>query len=209
MSKSAAPATVEIPALAPVVKSVAAAYKKAESAQVAIGKAVRAAAESVKADQVDGFVSMLREALKGTLSDASLKVEASRIRKVLRAIIEGDITPSDTDTLRTMYEACPKAEDKGGAPKKGAGKRGDEKASADDAAPAKVDVTAEVSKLPAGAKMKLACNMIFGHCDAELEAAMDWASMNEAAFVRMVKAAITGERAEVAKATAPKQRKAA
>ena len=117
-TKSQAPAIVVIPALRAHVTAIKAAYKSAQSANQKIGAAVIAAAGAMKADQVESFVAMCKDALAGVLAEGSIKVEATRIRRVLTAIIAGDIEPSEGDTLRTMYDACPKGNT--GAPKKGA-----------------------------------------------------------------------------------------
>ena len=105
---------VAIPALAPAVKTLASAYKKAESAQASIGAAVVKAAAVVKLDQVETFVHMVKAALDGVMTEGSIKVEATRIRRVLTCIIDGSLTPEPGATLRVMYNECPKDSAKGG-----------------------------------------------------------------------------------------------
>lgn len=166
---------VNIKALEPLARAIVGAYKKVESAQVSIGTAVIKAGATVKIDQVETFVGMIRGQLESVLSPSSLKVEATRLRRVLKAVIAGDITATDGMTLRQLYDACPKDASKGG-PKTGPRVIGKEESTPMDS----VSVTPEQK----ADKFKAAITLLFGYCEPDLITAMQYATANATVFMK-------------------------
>ena len=198
---------VAIPALAPAVKTLASAYKKAESAQASIGAAVINAAAVVKLEQVETFVHMVRTALDGVMTEGSIKVEATRIRRVLTCIIDGSLSPETGATLRAMYNECPKDSAKGG--RKGVTKLpnpanetvnmaddGDDGDDGDDTPVATLESRAE--------KVKAAITLIFGYSEPALIDAVKFASANVPEFLKWATGAVQSvQMAELEKALTP------
>lgn len=201
MSKQT-PAIVSIPALVPVAKAVAGAYKKAESAQIAIGKAIIKAAETVTAEQVETFVKMVREQLADVLAEGSLKVEATRIRRVMACLIGGDIEPSDGATLRELYAACPKDAAKGGR-KSGAKLPNPADDESDDDGYEEITPTKTVADKADA--FKAAVTTLFGYAEPELVAAMQYATAHAGLFMQWASAsARAAQMAELEKAVVAK-----
>lgn len=189
--KSPTPVTVSLPALRAPVNAVVTAYKKAESASAAIKTAVIKAADIVQQDQIGVFVSMLTEALRGVLSDASIRVEATRVKKVLTALIAGDISPDDAASLRGLYALT----------KKPHGNQAPKTVPTEDSGNAE-SASAAPKKAPEISRQE-AIRVIFGHFDGTLETAIMYAVKAESAFVRWASAsAAAAQAAEIEKAAA-------
>lgn len=196
---------VAIPALAPAVKTLATAYKKAESAQASIGAAVIKAADVVKLDQVETFVHMVKAALDGVIAETSIKVEATRIRRVLTCIIDGSLNPVGGETLRAMYNECPKDAAKGGRkgvtqlpnPANQTVSMADDSDDGDDDMPvATLESRAE--------KVKAAITLIFGYSEPALIDAVKFASANIPEFLKWATGAVQSvQMAELEKALTP------
>ena len=193
---------VAIPALAPAVKTLASAYKKAESAQASIGAAVVKAAAVVKLDQVETFVHMVKAALDGVMSESSIKVEATRIRRVLTCIIDGSLTPEPGATLRAMYNECPKDAAKGG--RKGVTKLPNPANETVNMADDDGDDTPVATLESRAEKVKAAITLIFGYSEPALIDAVKFASANVPDFLKWASgAALNAQMVELEKAITP------
>jgi hypothetical protein len=168
-------------ALEQIAAQVAGALQETASLSETLGDLTREAGKHVKKnpETLDPFVDACRQLCASVgLTEGSFKVYLSNIRGVLRAMVEG-YAPKAGQSLRSMYDAAPKGTGRQKA--KGARHATDKAESNDDADVASVPVSKDDAK-------RAAITALFGHCDDELIAALDWASRNEQSFIRYVKA---------------------
>lgn len=149
-------------------------------------------------DLLDSFMVECKEFCAGAgLTEGSFKVYMSNIRGVIRAMIDG-YEPQDGQSLRAMYDAAPKGKgaNKGNTVKGGARhntKAADVETDDDaDEVSAPVKATAAPSKADA---RRDAMVLLFGHCDDELDAAVQWAAAHEPRFINLVKQQIAFDNA--------------
>lgn len=188
MAKTKA-SVVSIPTLRASVNAVVVAYGSVQSANAAVLSAVVAASKKVKPDQQEVFIAMLREGLAPVLSESSLKVEVTRVRKVLAGLIAGAISAKDSTSLRGLYDLMKKPHAAQGAT----------------LAPKEDGTDADGKTAP---KVKPASRAdlireLFGHFDQDLERAMVYAVANERIFVQWAMASAAAAQAkEIEKAAA-------
>lgn len=175
-------------ALETIAAEIAGALHESISVSATIGELTAKAGKEIakKPEMVAPFVDACRQLCDAQgVSEASVKVYMSHIRAVLRAMCDG-YAPAKGATLRQMYEAVPK----GTGRSKATGARTPKGETAE---PSDGDV-GETAKPRAMTTADVAL-FLFGHCDDQLTAALEWAKANEASFVRYVQANIAAAQA--------------
>jgi hypothetical protein len=182
-----------------IAHEIAGALHESITLSEALGELTIKAGKEIKKqpDMLAPFIDACRQLCDACgLTEGSLKVYLSNIRGVIRAMIVG-YKPKAGQTLRSMYEAAPKGT---GRQRAGTGARHSTDkptrtasgASGDDGEGEDMDDGEKTAPAPISQaqKRKDATVALFGHYDDELAAALEWASKNELAFVRYVKANI-------------------
>lgn len=190
MSKKAE-VTVSITAIAADVRALVSAYGAVEKAAVKVANAVRAIGNKITPDQLNDAASMIKTALEPVLSESSLKSETTRIKGVLRAMV-GGYEPDENMGLRAMYNEAGK-----GTGRQKAGARHGGKSDGGNAEPITVKATPEQQR-------EIAIRTLFGHHDAALASAIEWAVSHEAQFVAYVSANVKAAQAAEAEKLAGK-----
>jgi hypothetical protein len=176
-----------------------------ESANVALAHWVFQVAPSVKkavkktganqrtlADAVSIFAKQLQAGILASqvLSEASAKVEVSRVRSVLSAVCEGRLTKHNGENLRQLYELTKGSASagKGGRPTGARTIAGPQQSKGDGAQ--KQVANTPVAPIDPDALKREAVQVLFGEHDDELLAAIEWAVSNRKEFIGMVAAQI-------------------
>lgn len=134
-------------------------------------------------ERVEPFTTLCRDiCVAGGMKPESLKVYLSNVRGVLRAMVAG-YKPKAGETLRNMYMQRPRASTA--------------KSGAQTVKTEKHESSIADKGVKAAPSRKELITALFGHYDEQLDAAVQWASENESAFIRYVTASI-----EAAKRTA-------
>lgn len=175
----------------PVISAIVA----AEKSQVKIGDAVLAAAAKLDEKSIKPFCDAVKASLENRgFTPGSVKATVSYIRRVLTAIIVEGFEPEPGQSLRGLYQSLPKKETGGAAhaPRLPNPADADESTSAPTTMEARADA------------FKSAVTAIFGHCDADLIEAMQYAAEHEPMFIRWAQASMKAAMlAEVEKAVTP------
>lgn len=186
--------------IAKVAASVISALVAAEKAQTKIGDAVLAAATKLQEADIKPFCESIKASLEAKgFTPNSAKVTTMYIRRVITAIVVDGITPEPGQTLRGLYDSLPKKSTGGAvhAPR------------LPNPADADADMSASAST-PAESRadaVKEAITVLFGHCDADLIEAVQYAATNEMIFVRWAQASMQASiLAKVEKAVTPAKR---
>lgn len=185
-------------ALEDIAHQVAGALQETASLSETLGELTRDAGKLIakKPELLDPFIDACKQLCGAVgLTEGSFKVYLSNIRGVLRAMVSPEIAyaPKAGQTLRSMYESVPKGT---GRQKATGARHATDKADvpAGSEKPATGPEKAAVAPSKADTKRD-AITALFGHCDDELAAAIEWAKQNEASFVRYVKANIAATKA--------------
>lgn len=200
-------------ALEQIAASVAGALQETASLSETLGTLTRDAGKLIKRqpEMLDPFVDACRQLCGSVgLTEGSFKVYLSNIRGVIRAMVLEGYNPKNGQSLRAMYDAAPKGTGRqkatGARPPSGATSAAADGATDGDTADEASAPAATVK--PADAK-RAAIVALFGHCDDELMAAMQWAAGHEMRFVALVKGQIAFDAKPVGAVTKPAARKAA
>lgn len=183
-----------------IASPVVAAIVAAEKSQVKIGDAVLAAAAKLQEANIKPFCDAVKASLENRgFTPGSVKATVSYIRRVLTAIIVEGFEPEPGQSLRGLYQSLPKKETGGAAHAPRLPNPAD--ADADDSASAPTTMEARADAF------KSAVTAIFGHCDADLIEAMQYAAEHEPMFIRWAQASMKAAMlAEVEKAVTPVKR---
>lgn len=166
-----------------IASPVIAAFTAAEKAQVKVGDAVLAAATKLTEKDIKPFCGAIKTSLETRgFTPGSVKVTLSYIRRVLTAIIVDGFEPEPGQTLRGLYESLPKKATGGAAHAPRLPNPAD--ADADDSASADASVVSRADTV------KEAITTLFGHCDADLIEALQYAAANEMIFIRWAQASM-------------------
>lgn len=189
-SKAKAPSTpvvaVALPvALERIAHELSGAIQESTSLSVTLGNLTIKAAKHVKAETLDPFVDACKQLCESAgLTEGSFKTYLSNIRGVLRAMLDG-YKPKPGESLRTMYNAAPKGK---GRQKAGARTPTGKADIADDGDDGDV-----VTLAPAEAKKldkNAAITLLFGTCNPELMAAVDYAVSHSGLFMSWAGASV-------------------
>lgn len=221
-----APVIVDVIALRKPVAAVVSVWEKRNNADVKFGDKVVELAKTITLDDVEPFCKMVQAGIDAKYPDkaSSNKVQVSYIRSVMKAIVAG-YEPEEGQSLRSIYDAIPKKKT-GGASH---GARTGNPAPVDDGDDDDVDSTPKMVVLTKAEKreadLTAAITVIFGTCNPELFAAVEYAEKNSGVFMTLMgqriaadqknalSAAIVASAKKPAKPAAkvakPRQRKAA
>lgn len=206
---SAVITSVALPvALENIAAQIAGAMMETASLSETLGTLTRDAGKLIKKnpDMIDPFVDACRQLCASVgLTEGSFKVYMSNIRGVIRAMV-GGYAPKDGQSLRAMYDAAPKGTGRQ-AVKTGA-RHDTDKAAKDDGEGADDAPVAPATPSKADAK-RAAILTLFGHCDDEMVASIDWAISHEARFLNLIAMQVALDARPVGTVAAPKARKAA
>ena len=202
MSKQTKPAAVIVskPALSAPVNKVVAAFNATEKAQAKLGDTVLAVAPSIPADDIATFCHMLKTKLDAANPEkaGSNKAQVSYVRRVLTAIIVDGVKVEAGQSLRGLYESLPKANTGGAA--HGARLPNPGKETGDNVKTVTVS-PAEKKALDKNA----AVTLLFGTCNPELLAAVEYAASHSGVFMSWASAsAKAAQIAEMEKLAAQK-----
>lgn len=181
---------VALPAkLEELALNIAGAIQESMSLSEVLGDLTREAGAIIKRkpEMLDPFIDACKKMCAAVgLAEGSVKVYLSNIRGVIRAMVAG-YAPKAGMGLRAMYDAAPK----GTGRQKAGARHSTDKADKGEA---------NESAMPApaasrGDAKRDAIVALFGHCDDELMAAIEWAVKNEPSFVKYAQANVWAEQA--------------
>lgn len=180
MSKSNT-AIVSIPAFNAPVKKVAAAFANIDKASVKLGDVVLEVAPSIPADKISVFCKMLQAKLDADNPSkaGSNKTQVSYIRRVITAIVVDGREIKPGQTLRGIYESLPKAKT-GGASHTRKMEKPEGKETAEKPEGKIVTLTAAEKR---AMEINAAITTLFGTCNPELVAAVEYAVNNSGLFM--------------------------
>lgn len=170
---------VSIPAFNAPVKKVAAAFANVGKAGVKLGDTVLEVAPSIPEDKIEVFCKMLQAKLNEQSPElaGSIKAQVSYIRRVIKAIVVDGREIEPGQSLRGIYDSLPKAKTGGASHTRKTAKPDGQ---ADDSTAQAVTLTAAEKR---AVDINAAITTLFGTCNAELIAAVEYAVSHSGVFM--------------------------